>query len=288
VFTLQWEDDPFSEDLADYFKEAIYTRFTRRADPQNPARPANAPVFVERNRIPFSIGGFSRPNPGETEAVREIARQVATPGGRSVLIIPTGSAAPARRVLLALSERVPVAGRRFVAVTGDGISVNTLYRDAEYAWPARSIPIPLVMFAHQNPFGYDEPGGPPPPHGYALDPVGRISTQDILLYTDIGVSLAETVFPVGSTGMARRADEVANRLRNPATTLFDEHGNRRGGKGEHVVVLRPTQRYGADPSKPRPDAMIEVYRRGEGAAGWVRVRAEEVRPEKPSTGRPTE
>ncbi|HJZ53552.1 MAG TPA: hypothetical protein VKE74_01255, partial [Gemmataceae bacterium] len=86
VFTLQWEDDPFSEDLADYFKDEIYKQFACRADPHNPTRPPTAPAFVERNRIPFSVGGFSRPNPGEAEAVRDIARQLPPTGERAVLI----------------------------------------------------------------------------------------------------------------------------------------------------------------------------------------------------------
>src|SRR5262249_62427212 len=81
VFTLQWEDDPFSEDLADYFKDEIYKQFACRADPHNPTRPPTAPAFVERNRIPFSVGGFSRPNPRQAQAPPDLPRQPPPPGG---------------------------------------------------------------------------------------------------------------------------------------------------------------------------------------------------------------
>lgn len=280
VFTFEWDDDPFSEDLGYEFKNEIRRRFARADGP-----PPAAPVFAPRLQVPYSVGGFSRANQAEADAVRELLRGLPPPGERSVVIIPTVTA-PARRVLLALAERVPQAGRRLVAVTGDGLSVNTVYRDAEFAWPARSIPIPLVMFAHQNPFGWDEPGGPPPPAGYRLGRDDRSSTQDLLLYTDIGVVLADAVFPPGQP-MAATADELARRVRGRPDRLFDDRGNRLGGRGEHVVVLRPTLRYGADPSRPRPDAVVEVYRRGNGGAAWELVKAEPVWPGRLS-GRPPE
>lgn len=287
VFTFEWEDDPFSEDLGHEFKNAMLRRFTRKADPARPGMLPIAPSFAPRLQIPYSAGGFSRANRGESEAVRELLKTLPPLGERSLLIIPTVTA-PARRVLLALSERVPQGGRRFVAVTGDGLSVNAVYRDAEFAWPARSIPIPLVLFTHQNPFAWDEPGGPVPPPGYKLERGMRASTQDILLYADIGTVLADAAFPATSAPMATGADELAQRIRTREPRHFDERGNRLGGRGEHVAVLRPTLRYGADPSQPRPDARIEVYRRGENGPAWVLVKAVDVRPEQFDVGRSVE
>src|SRR5262249_14507021 len=118
--------------------------------------------------------------------------------------------------------------------------------------PARSIPIPLVMFAHQNPFGFDEPGGPPPPRGYALDPAGRTSTQDILLYTDIGVSLADAVFPAGGPTMATRANEVADRFRDPATTRPGRDPRATGGGGRGTAWAPPPPARGGGPARPTP------------------------------------
>jgi hypothetical protein len=296
VFTFQWEDDPFSEDLGFEYKNAIRTQFTPADDPL-PGAPrlfdnSQEPPVNFTFKIPYSTGRFSRANPAELEAVREVFRNLPSYPERSVLVLPTGASGPARRVLLALSERVPQAGRRFVAVTGDGLSVNTVFRDAEFAWPARSIPIPLIMFAHQNPFGWDEPGTPAPPEGYALDRDSKTSTQDIRLYTEMAVILADTVFPPTGPqpGMATRANDLRERIKAHPLDLFDALGNRkdRSGDGEHVVVLRPTQRYGADPAVPRPDAVVEVYRRSSGENGWVRVTGVTVPPTASADGRTRE
>lgn len=270
VFPLKWQDDTYSEDLYNQFREHLYSSL-------DVPHIASDPAFS----IPFSVGGFSRVNAGEAAAVREILNDLPPPGERSLLVIPTGSSAPARRVLLALSERVPQAGRRLVAVTGDGFSVNTFYRDAEWAWPARSIPIPVVLFAHDNPFGWDAASDLRPPRGYRLEP--KTTTEEVLLDTNLGRTIADAVFPVG---LAERrivdgADEVAEYLRIRPDRFFDERGNRRGLSGEHVVVVRPALRYGdAAPGTPRPESVIEVHRREVDGRTWTRVGTVQVRPEK--------
>jgi hypothetical protein len=234
------------------------------------------------------VGGFWRPNPEEAVAVQEIASRLRPAGDRAVLIVPTGSSAPARRVLLALAERVPLVGRRVVAVTGDGINVNTLYRDAEFAWPARSIPIQFVLFAHANPFGWDAPDGPAPPPGYELKP--KNSTQDVLAANELGRVVLDAVFPVNDPGgnrIASRADEVLRHLRERPgqrtseahggpTRFFADNGDRLDSSGQHVVVLRPTFRYGVASPTPGPDAIIEVHRPG--PDGWVPVASVPVVP----------
>lgn len=288
IFSLEWKDDPYSQDLADKFKGVLYARLAPPPFPHSAGRPPNAPR-VDPHPIPFSVGGFARPNPGEAAAVRDILDRLPPPAERSVLVLPTSST-QARRVLLALSERVPQVGRRLVAVTGDAVSVNTLYRDAEFTWPARSIPIPVVLFSHANPFGWDTDADQPPP-GYRLRP--KNTTQIILLLTDLTRTLASGVFPDPQRGAGRRtltrADEVANEFRCLNPPVFDDVGNRLGGRGEHVVVLRPTLRYGVTmPGQPRPDATIEAYRRRSSGAGWDLVRAEPVLPEKPRREGPPE
>ena len=291
VFAVEWDDDLYSEDLANAFKDALEHRLARTDNPHVKERPRSAPVFVREAipTIPFSVGGFSRANPVEAAAVQEIAARLRPVGDRSVLIVPTGSSAPARRVLLALAERVPQAGRRVVAVTGDGLSVNTLYRDAEFAWPARSIPIQLVMFAHANPFGWDAEGGPTPPAGYELKP--RNGTSDVLAYNEMGRTLIDAAFPPNEPGanrVAARADDLLRRLKElpgvrrataaGPTTYFAENGDRRDAAGEHVVVLRPTAR--SSPSSA--DAVIEVHRPGPN--GWELVAAVSVLPARATNG----
>jgi hypothetical protein len=190
-------------------------------------------------------------------------------------------------VLLTLAERVPAAGRRLVAVTGDGMSVNTFYRDAEWAWPARSIPIPMVLFTHANPVGWDAPGDPTPPPGYRLEP--KTSTEEVFLDHGIGRALIAAAFaappPGQPAGLLSKADEVAAHLRARADKFFDDKGNRRSLGGEHVVVVRPTLRYGdTRPSVQRPDATIDVFRREDDGVTWARVGSVPVHPPGRSRG----
>ena len=287
VFPLQWQDDPYSADLYAQFREYLYETLSGPGGSPGSPRVVSDPAFS----VPFSIGGFSRPNAGELAAVREILRQLPPPGERSLLVLPTVSA-PARRVLLALAERVPQAGRRLVAVNGDGASANTYYRDAEWAWPARSIPIPMVFFTHDHPFGWDAPEDTSPPPGYRLVP--KNTTEEVRLDTTIGRIVADAVFPPGAGRIADRADGVAARLRARPDRFFDDRGNRRGESGEYVVVVRPTTRYGDQtPGAPRPEAVIEVYRRAADGRTWRPVpqpngKPVEVLPDRPDDRGPPE
>jgi hypothetical protein len=268
VFPLEWQDDTYSHDLWDQFRDHLFSTFAEAGG----SRIVNDSAFS----IPFSVGGFTRTNAGEAAAVQQILEDLPPFGERSLLVIPTGSSAPARRVLLALSERVPQAGRRLVAITGDGFSVNTFYRDAEWAWPARSIPIPMVLFAHDNPFGWDAPDDMRPPPGYRLEP--KTTTEEVRLDTMIGRMLCDAAFQGGA--IASRADEIAERLRARPDKFFDDRGNRRGLSGEHVAVVRPTMRYGdAAPGSPKPESIVEVYRREDDGRTWTKVGAVQVRPE---------
>jgi hypothetical protein len=272
VFPLEWQDDTYSGDLFNQFREHLYESLAASGG----SRIVRDPAFS----IPYSVGGFTRPNAGEAAAVREILNDLPPPSERSLLVIPTGSSGPARRVLLALAERVPQAGRRLVAVTGDGFSVNTFYRDAEWAWPARSIPIPVVLFAHANPFGWDEPSDTRPPPGYRLEP--KTTTEQVRLDTNMGRMICDSVFPMASgveRRIAERAAEVAERLRSRPDKFFDDRGNRRGLSGEHVVVVRPAVRYGdTHPGTPRPESVVTVFRREDDGRTWSRVGSVQVRP----------
>ncbi|HEY1191370.1 MAG TPA: hypothetical protein VGE74_27295, partial [Gemmata sp.] len=161
----------------------------------------------------------------------------------------------------------PGAARRLVAVTGDGISINALFRDGEFAWPVRALPIPLVLFTHADPFDWDEPGGPAPPP--ARPGAVKNSTEDILLFTLLTRTVARGAYPDGADRVADGADQLADRFRGLAPALFDPSGNRISGSGEHVVVLRPTPRI--EGVVTLPDAELEVWTRKPGT-GWDRVR----------------
>jgi hypothetical protein len=275
VFSLAWRDDPYSIDLCNQFKECLYQRLTGPDCDSGPVRPF--PRFFHQG-IEFSVGSFYRPNRHEAAAADSILANLPPRGQRSLLVIPT-VAPPARRVLRTLADGVPVPGRRLVAITGDGISVNTIYRDGAFAWPVRMLPVPLVMFTHNDPFGWDAAGSPVPPPGYELHP--PTSTEDVLHFAELARQVAEAVFvpPTAARrfeardGLLTRADHLAARLRERTPAFFDAEGNRLGGSGEYVVVLRPTLPVRGGGPRPAEDAVIDAYRRGEGGKGWVKTRS---------------
>ena len=123
-------------------KEAAVPSLTNGST--NPAEPVTILPNESKPESPL-------PGPAnlETEAAEQILREAPTaPGCRSLLVIPT-TAPPARRVLRALTGEAPLIGKRLVAVTGDGIAFNVIYRDAAHAWPIRDLSIPLVLFTRR-------------------------------------------------------------------------------------------------------------------------------------------
>jgi hypothetical protein len=189
-------------------------------------------------------------------------------------VLPTVSA-PARRTMRALVQGNPAVGRQLVAVTGDGLGMNTFFRDREFAWPVRSIPVPFVLFLHADPFGWDKPvAGPAAPPGYELTApqpgAVRSSTEDVRLFTRMTQIIVTAAFPDGAGKLAGGPDAVAERLRSLTPAFFDRAGNRRSGTGEHVVVLRPVLPGEARNGK-RADATLDVYTRPHGNPAWTRI-----------------
>ena len=267
AFAIGWKDDPYSLDLSEQFREVIAEQGVR------PGRPRLA---VDRTELPFSTGKFSRPNPHEAQFVDHLLANLPKRGDRTVIVIPAVTA-PARRVLGALAQGTPGAARRLVAITGDGIPVNALFRDGEFTWPVRSIPIPLVLFTHTDPFDWDEAGDHIPPRGYELHPPVKPtdvknSTEDIQLFTVLSAVLARGSFPDGTNRVIDGPDALVERFRTLSPAFFDASGNRLTGFGEHVVVLRPTPRL--EGIVTYPDAVIDVYTRKGGE--WVRIHSRPV------------
>lgn len=268
AFAVAWKDDPYSLDLAHQFREVF------SAQGSVPGRPR---LSVESNFIPFSVGRFARANPYEAQVVDHILADLPHRGERTILVIPTVTT-PARRVMRALAQGTPGAARRLVAVTGDGIPVNALFRDGDLAWPVRAIPIPLVLFTHTDPFDWDEPGDHVPPRGYELPPPSKPgdvknSTEDIQQFTTISAVLARGAFPDGDGRVVEGADALVAHFRSLSPTFFDPSGNRLTGSGEHVVVLRPTPRL--EGVVTYPDAVLEVWTR-QGGTQWNRIHSRPV------------
>jgi hypothetical protein len=266
-FAIAWEDDDYSVDLTRQFRHEIGKRAER------PERPGEPWLGMVLDTVPYSVGRLNRANAREAAVVGQILKQLPPPGSRTVLVIPTVSA-PARRTLRALVQGNPAVGRQLVAMTGDGISVNTFFRDRDFAWPVRSIPVPVVLFTHADPFAWDRPDGRPPPADYGLVPPApgtvRSSTEDIQHFTRLARLAAGGLFPEGSGEIVHGPDGLAASLR--ATGFFDADGNRKRGTGEHVVVLRPAANgaHGVN----GVEGVLEVYVREDQSRRWARLHAQ--------------
>jgi hypothetical protein len=232
VLAVKWQDDPYSRDLHERFGdlfEQTHLPWLDVASPDSERRRVVAPPgrwaqTQVRLRLPHSIGGYYRPNQWEAEAAGQLLTHVpSTPLARGVLVLPA-VAAPARRLLRGLTSTAPLVGQRLVVVTGDSLSFNTVYRDAELAWNGRLVPVPLVLFAHQNPIAWDASAGLVPPTG----------TEDVLLAADLLRLLTSAV----THGLVS-ADTIAAHWRTRTPAYFAADGNRRAGSGEYVIVLKP-------------------------------------------------
>ena len=146
-----------------------------------------------------------------------------------LLALPTVSR-PASRLLRRICAIDPIHCRKLVAVTGDGISVNDIYRDHGFAWPAEAMPVPLVLFTHNNPAAWHRT--------QTNENAPRNSTEEVLHYAKLMRVVVETAWPSDNgLSIVADADALADRLH--AHPLFDLKGNRSKSSGEHVVVLRP-------------------------------------------------
>jgi hypothetical protein len=279
AFAVAWKDDPYSLDLAQQFREAIAARggagghaaerrgqlravqhrAVRAAEPARGAdrrRHPRPPRVPEAGR-PHGAGAADGHRPGPAGA-----------GGAQPGCVRAG----------------PAAGR----VTGDGIPVNALFRDGEFAWPVRALPGPLGAVHPRRPIRLGPARrGAPPPAGYELAPparpgAGRHTTEDVQLFTTMARAVARGAFADGTGRVAAGADELHGRFRALAPAVFDPAGNRASGSGEHVVVLRPTPR--VDGVVTYPDATLEVWTRGPGR-GWARcTRCRSVQTARPNDG----
>jgi hypothetical protein len=242
IFPVQWQDDPYSVDLSEKFRLAVDRQTQgRREQP-----------FISQPE--YSVGSFDRINRAEAKVTRLISEELPlNPGQRSLLIVPTGPT-PARRFIRALASEAPLLGRHVVAVTGDSININHVYRDGAILWNMRDVPVPLVFFAHQNPIGW---------HDDLPSPTG---TDEVLLFADLVKVLATASF--AQEGLAADADILHVNIRAQTLVAFDVDGNRADGE-EYVVSLRPEI---TAAGKIHSQATLEVWRRLPGGA-WKQVNA---------------
>lgn len=240
VFPVQWEDDPYSVDLSEKFRRAVDRQTQHRHEQPFISRPE------------YSVGSFDRINRSEAKFTRLISEELPlNPGQRSLLIVPTGPT-PARRFIRALAGDSPLLGRHIVAVSGDSININHVYRDGDIQWNMRDVPVPLVFFAHQNPIGWSDDLPPP------------IGTDEVLLFADLVKVLATAAF--GQDALAADADALRGQIRSQTLVNFDADGNRADGE-EYVVCLRPEI---SASGRINAQALLEVWRRLPGGA-WQQM-----------------
>ncbi len=233
VLAVQWVDDQFSVDLKDQFREAVRAR----AD-------GHAATFDQWD-IQFSVGGLAAANVFETNTAANVGERLRTVADARVLLVLPSTTQPARRLLRAVVDADPTAAKKLVVVTGDGLPLNAILRDGEFAWPVAALPVPLVFFAHANPVAWTADRFRPPN-----------GTEEEMHFGVLGEVLAGACFPPSQPTADRGGDLIA-RLK-ARTDFFNTNGERNANSGEHVVLVRPGT-----------PAELTVWRRAGG--GWEKV-----------------
>ncbi|QJW95362.1 hypothetical protein [Frigoriglobus tundricola] len=159
AFAVAWKDAPYSLDLCQQFREVLAAQGAPR--PPAGGDRVHGPAVQRRPVLPPEPvrGPGGRSHPGEPAAARRADARGAADRDRAG---PPGAQRP--------GPGEPRRARRLVAITGDGIPVNALFRDGEFAWPVRAIPVPLVLFTHTDPLDWDEPGSTCPRPGTRSTP----------------------------------------------------------------------------------------------------------------------
>jgi hypothetical protein len=237
-YSLKWDDDSFSVDLADRFELVFAKKFPH--------------PHVSGFRIEYSAGDFYQPNPREAFAVGQILPELKADRDQRQLMLLPCNAERARRLLRTLLRRAtPPDWKNLVVMTGDSLSFNTIFRDRDVAWNIQDMPVPLVMFSHRNPVA-EEVGFKVLSDGSAAR--GSTGTEDLLLYRDILQALLLAAYQ--GQRLTPSSEDLLSRFRDlrwekdrvrlpqsegndPAMVLFGPSGNRNDGTGEHIIVLRP-------------------------------------------------
>jgi hypothetical protein len=241
VRVMEWRDDPYSIDLSTQFRKVLHDH----DDDVN---------SVSSYRMAYSVGDYYLPNRSEAEEIRRMVDRLAVVGDQRQLLVLPASDRQARRMIRGLSNAAPLEMRNLLAVTGDSISFNVIYRDRDIAWHIQDMPVPLVLFAHQNPAAWPDNPEPDARTHYPN------ATDDELLNAEIVRELVVACFGKtdnGETTLLTSADALKRRLFERHPRLFEADGNRVGGRGEHVVCLLPVTENG----RVLPRARIEIWSR---------------------------
>ena len=241
AFLAFWEDDPYSRDLMDQCRALLWQWQSEPA--ASPLRRRGEPADVTFVQMPIrhSVGPVTEPNPPEAIAVQKLVEEMtqAAAARRALLLLP-GEVKPVRRVLRALVQAAPGLAPRLVVATGDAVDFNTVFRDRHLTWPLQSLPCDLVLFCHRNPVLADAGFAAQTGRGGDLE-AGSSGTHDLLLYADVGAMLVEAAFH--EQRLLSSPEAVLARLKasknETGKPRFNARGERPGGEGEYLVLLRP-------------------------------------------------
>src|SRR5262249_26915438 len=111
---------------------------------------------VQSYTLLYSVGGYYRPNPSEASGIKKLVdHMVNAPDQRHLLVLPAAEK-PARRILRGLAATDPIDVRDVVALTGAAVAFNAISRERDIAWNIQDMPVPLVLFCHQNPVAWPD------------------------------------------------------------------------------------------------------------------------------------
>jgi hypothetical protein len=208
--------------------------------------------------VDSSIGVRYAANRFEKEALRFLLLDIKLkPEQTQPLMVVGSQALQARRFLRELSLSDPKLAQKMVVVTGDTLSLNTVYRDREVAWPVSELPSKVVFFSHANPVSRE--AGFRPINDWA--DTGHLaeatSTEELIFSSQILEGLLPGLFiDTGDLSLyLKKLTWDGDRVTvEKGTSLFDAAGNRNAGTGEFIGVLKPF----LDPSD-RTSAKLEIW-----------------------------
>lgn len=208
--------------------------------------------------IDSSIGVRYAANRFEKEALRFLLLDInLKPGQMRPLMVVGSQALQARRFLRELSLSDAKVAQKMVVVTGDALSLNSVYRDREVAWPVSELPCKVVFFSHANPVSTD--AGFRPINDWADTGLlaQATSTEELIFSRQILEGLLPGLF-IDNVDLSLHLKKLTwdgERVTvEKGTPLFDAVGNRNAGTGEFIGVLKPL----LDPND-RTSAKLEIW-----------------------------
>lgn len=209
--------------------------------------------------IDSSIGVRYAANRFEKEALKFLLLDIKLkPEQTQPLMVFGSQALQARRFLRELSLTDPRLAQKMVVVTGDTLSLNTVYRDHEVSWPVSELPSRVVFFNHANPVSSDAGFLPIDDWADTGNLAQATSTEELIFSSQILEGLLSGLFLPDNLDLSSHLKKLTwdgERVTvEKGTPLFDAAGNRNAGTGEFIGVLKPL----LDPND-RTSAKLEIW-----------------------------